>query len=107
MQSWDRDPALQYGKTFINQQADKVKGNKIVTSSNFLKVKNQVCSCKECKHLSLDDQESSLKDPIAMVKSLLPYLKNLEGQLLQNYIRHFYRVECKVLKINVAKQIIV
>ena len=41
-----------------------------------------------------------------MVKSLLPYLKNLEGQLLQNYIRHFYRVECKVSKINVAKQII-
>ena len=41
-----------------------------------------------------------------MVKSLLPYLKNLEGQLLQNYIRHFYRVECKVLKVNVAKQII-
>ena len=65
-------------KTFINHQAEQIKTKKVATSSNFITVNNQVCSCKECKHLSLDDQESSLKDPIAMVKSLLPYLKNLE-----------------------------
>ena len=37
---------------------------------------------------------------------MLPYLKKLEGQVIQNFIRHFYRVQCKILKINIAKYLI-
>jgi hypothetical protein len=45
-------------KTFINHQTEQIKTKKVATSSNFITVNNQVCSCKECKHLNLDNHDS-------------------------------------------------
>ena len=95
-------------KDFINKGTEDLKIRKSTADVNFtyIKQKKKDCHCNECKSYDLPPQQSTLKDPISLAKTLVEYLLQLNCVIVRNHARNFQRIKCNQLKFNLANYLI-
>ena len=75
-------------------------------TSNFILASNETCLCLECTIINYPSVQSSILKPVKFINKLLPVLRQLNDQTLEQSIIQYDQVKCSKLKSNLAIDLI-
>ena len=75
-------------------------------TSNFILASSKTCPCSECKTINSPSVQSSILKPVKFVNKLLPFLRQLNSQNLEQSIIEYDQAKCSKFKSNLTMDLI-
>ena len=88
----------------LKQRSNYSDSQKI--TSNFILASSEVCRCLECTSINSPIVQSSILKPVQFIDKLLPFLRELNNQNLEQAINDYDHAKCSRLKSNLAINLI-